>query len=147
MLPRRCARDSSERYGLRNRPGRMLFVTGFVTVVTVFVTVVTRFVTGLVTGLVTGGAIVGVTGLVRPVSAPVAPPVTPVSAPVAPPVTPVSVPVTPPASCNASRNEMSFTSALSAAVLAAGAFFGTKLKSEARSDAPSFVIFSGAGTG
>ena len=59
----------------------------------------------------------------------------------------LAVRVPPPASCNASRNEMSFTSALSAAVLAAGAFFGTKLKSEARSDAPSFVIFSGAGTG
>ena len=58
----------------------------------------------------------------------------------------LAVRVPPPASCNASRNEMSFTSALSTAVLAAGAFFGTTLKSEARRDAASFVIFSGAGT-
>jgi len=90
---------------------------------------------------------------------------TPVTVFVTPPTTVLTVPVTlwpalvepgpdvlavrvpPPASCNASRSEMSFTSALSAAVLAAGAFFGTRLKSEARLDAPSFVIFSGAGTG
>src|SRR6185503_11735820 len=57
-LPRR---DSSV-YRCK-RLGRMVFVTGLVTVLTGFVTVVTR----LVTGLVTGGTTVCVTVLVRPV--------------------------------------------------------------------------------
>src|SRR5437667_230512 len=112
MLPRRCARDSSERYGLRNRPGRMLFGTGFVTPFTVLatapVTPLSVFVAALVrpeTVLLTAPAV--------PFAVLATPPAIVVTVPVAagpsvvepvPEVLAVRVP--PPASCNASRNEM-----------------------------------------
>ena len=87
--------------------------------------------------------------------------VTPPTIPPTAPLTPWPAPVEPlcpvglgvgfgsvaPTSCMASRSEICFTSALSASVLAAGALFGTRLKSAARREAASRVIFSTAGTG
>jgi hypothetical protein len=106
-----------------------------VTVVSVFVVPLARFERPLVVA-----PTVSVTVLVIP-------PTTAVTPLVEPSWPDVLVDGAAPMICIASRIVMSFTSALSASVLAAGAFFGTRLKSAARADAVSRVTFCGAGAG